>query len=351
MSEQIDLTLLAQSGVEALGEISSLEALEEARVKFFGDKSQLQQAQKRIPQIDPTERKEYGRQVNAARQALQESFEQAKLRVEETHWLAKIEADKPDLTLPGIRPNQLGALHPITIIAERVSQIFGQMGFQSVTGLEIETEYYNFTALNTPPGHPARDAQDTFYTDLGGDYVLRSHTSPVQIRALEEHGCPLRVMTYGKVYRNEETNARKLPFFHQMEILCVEEGIHFGHLKWTLERFIAELFGSEIEIRLRPDFFPFTEPSAEVDALCPFCKGSGCSTCGGKGWLELLGCGLVDPNVMAACKLEYPRYTGFAAGLGLERLAMIAFGIADIRELYRNDIRFLSQFEGMSYAR
>jgi phenylalanyl-tRNA synthetase alpha chain len=198
----------------------------------------------------------------------------------------------------------------------------------------VETEYYNFDALNTPPNHPARDEQDTFYTDVAPGVILRSQTSPVQIRALETHGVPIRVASFGRVYRNEETNARKMPFFHQLELLCVDRGISMANLKWTLEFFLSELFGKDTAIRLRPDYFPFTEPSCEVDGQCPFCEGAGCQVCGHKGWLELLGCGMVDPNVLDMAGVDSAIYTGFAAGLGLDRLAMIRYGIRDIRLLY-----------------
>ena len=240
---------------------------------------------------------------------------------------------------------QTGSFHPLTLITERIIQIFEHLGFRLVDGPELETEYYNFTALNTPEGHPARDEQDTFYTDLAPHVLLRSQTSPVQVRTVEQYGVPLQIMAHGRVYRNEEINARKLPFFHQFEILCIDQNINFGHLKWTLKAFLQELFDDQLEIRLRPDFFPFTEPSAEVDATCPFCKGKGCSTCGHRGWLELLGCGLVDPRVLEMRGLDPQKYSGFAAGLGLDRLAMLKYHIADIRHLYAGDLRFLKQFQ------
>jgi phenylalanyl-tRNA synthetase alpha chain len=215
-----------------------------------------------------------------------------------------------------------------------------------VEGPELETEYYNFDALNTPADHPARDSQDTFYTDAGANVLLRSQTSTVQVRVMEKHKdkLPLRIISPGRVYRNEEVNARKYPLFHQVEGLVIDKDVTFGQLKGTLNEFIRLIFGKPLRTRLRPDFFPFTEPSAELDCQCPFCMGKGCRTCGQRGWLELLGCGMVDPNVLAGAGIDPKVWSGFAFGMGIDRLAMLKYEINDIRHLFQSDMRFLEQF-------
>ena len=339
---------LIKEGQKAFLEADSKDELEKARIQFLGDKGELKAEQKKMATLSKEEKPLFGKALNTAKQALEEAFEEAKTKILAQSIQAKLKTETLDISLPSIPNCSVGALHPLTLITEEIIEIFKRLGFSLIDGPEIETEYYNFTALNTPEGHPARDEQDTFYTNLAPHILLRSQTSPIQVRALETHGVPLRVMSAGRVYRNEEINARKLPFFHQFEILCIEKNINFGHLKWTLQQFLSQLFQDEIEIRLRPDIFPFTEPSAEVDAKCPFCKGKGCSTCGGRGWLELLGCGLVDPNVLEMAKVNTQEYSGFAAGLGLDRLAMLKYNISDIRNLYSGDLRFLSQFSGLN---
>jgi phenylalanyl-tRNA synthetase alpha chain len=341
----INLDELTSEAGDAFSKVSNSKDLEALRVQYLGDKSELKAQQKLLGTLSKEERPAYGKKINDAKLAIEEAFTQAKERIELVELSESLEKEKIDISLPGISPVKSGSKHPLTLITQEIISIFTKIGFSQVDGPEIESEYYNFTSLNTPENHPARDEQDTFYTKVAPHILLRSQTSPVQVRSLEKYGAPLRIMAQGRVYRNEEVNARKLPFFHQFEILCVEEGINFGHLKWTLEYFLKELFGESVPIRLRPDFFPFTEPSAEVDAQCPFCKGKGCSTCGGRGWLELLGCGLVDPNVLEMAGIDSKKYTGFAAGLGLERFAMLKYGISDIRDFYTGDIRFLRQFQ------
>jgi phenylalanyl-tRNA synthetase alpha chain len=335
---------IAEAAIERFSRVETLGGLEEARIDYLGDKSSIQAAQKRIATLPAHERASFGKRVNEARASMKKAYEDAKRYVEARELEAKFQDEFLDVTLPGIKPNMIGSQHPLNLVASELVSIFNRLGFSLIEGPEIETEYYNFTALNTPPDHPARDEQDTFYTNLGSTVVLRSHTSPVQIRAMEKHGVPLRVMTHGRVYRNEETNARKLPFFHQFEFLCVEEKINFSHLRWTIQRFLNELFQEEVVIRLRPDFFPFTEPSAEVDARCLFCGGCGCATCGQKGWLELMGCGLVDPNVLEGLDIDTERFSGFAGGIGIERIAMLKYAVSDIRNFFRGDVRFLEQF-------
>ena len=339
-----NFTKLIQEAQSDFANTKNSDDLEKARVKYLGDKSELKAFQKKMGEVTKEEKPAYGKALNEAKQTIEGFFQSAKAQIDEKELNFKLQKEKIDTTLPGLRSNQIGSLHPLTLIAKEIVDIFTKLGFSLVDGPEIETEYYNFTALNTPDNHPARDEQDTFYTDIANHVLLRSQTSPVQVRSIEKYGVPIRIMSHGRVYRNEEVNARKLPFFHQFEILCVEEDINFAHLKWTLQQFLSELFQDDVKIRLRPDFFPFTEPSAEVDAQCPFCKGKGCSTCGGRGWLELLGCGMVDPNVLELAGVDTKKYSGFAAGLGLERFAMLKYGISDIRDFYSGDIRFLKQF-------
>jgi len=342
--------LLKQAKVFFSEELTSLEislnlkALEEARIKFLGEKSLLREKQRLIGKISAKQRPFLGKLINSATQEINELYSQAKEKLEEQKISESLKKEKIDVTLPGILNSPLGSLHPISIVAEEIEAIFSQLGFISIEGPEIETEYYNFTALNTPEGHPARDEQDTFYTNVSKETLLRSQTSPVQIRALEKYGSPLRAISFGKVYRNEETNARKLPFFHQLEILCVDKNITLRNLKWIIDYFFRKFFGRTIKFRLRPDFFPFTEPSFEVDAQCTFCSGHGCTTCGYKGWLELMGAGMVDPKVLENTKINSKTHSGFAAGLGVERFAMLKFGVSDIRDFYRGDLRFLNQF-------
>ena len=341
---ETEFSSLATSAQEAFSGVQDERTLEEERIRFLGDKSKLKDYQKLIATCEPERKAAFGKSVNALRQTVTDAFNIAKKRIEDKKLEERLQKEKIDVTLPGIRPVELGSLHPLTIVTGEIVNIFEKMGFEVFKSQEIETEYHNFTALNTPESHPARDEQDTFYTNIASHVILRSQMSPSQVRAMESKKLPLRIISHGRVFRNEETNARKLPFFHQLEVLCIDEEISFSHLKWTLQTFFNEFFGSEIPFRLRPDFFPFTEPSAEVDAQCVFCKGKGCSTCGGKGWLELLGCGLVDPNVLELSGIDSKKYSGFAAGLGLERFTMLKYGISDIRDLYTGDLRFLKQF-------
>lgn len=324
----------------AVNDSKSLEAL---RIKYLGEKSFLLTEQKNIRNISKDERPVYGKLLNELREYINNVYNEKKQFVEEKELESKLHKESVDITLPGI-PYELGHEHPISIVTKEIINIFHGMGFSVQEGPEVETDFYNFTALNTPPEHPARDEQDTFYTNIAPHVLLRSHTSTVQIRAMERLKPPLRIIAHGRVYRNEEVNARKMPFFHQLEILAVGKELTFGNMKWVLNEFIKKFFGKEIKTRFRPDFFPFTEPSAELDAQCPFCDGKGCSTCGTKGWLELLGCGMVDPNVLLAVNIDPNEWIGFAAGLGLERFTMLQYRIPDIRYFFTGDLRFLRQF-------
>ncbi|MBI3590499.1 MAG: phenylalanine--tRNA ligase subunit alpha [Candidatus Melainabacteria bacterium] len=328
--------------LEALNIIDS-KSLESFRIKYLGEKSFLINEQKNIKNVSQEERPAYGKFLNDLRNFIQAVYDDKKRIIEAKEIEDKLSREAIDVTLPGI-PYEAGHEHPISTVTNEIIDIFQGMGFSVVQGPEVETDFYNFTALNTPPEHPARDEQDTFYTNIAPHILLRSHTSTVQIRAMEKIKPPLRVLAHGRVYRNEEINARKMPFFHQLEILAVEKELTFGNMKWVLNEFIKNFFGKEIKTRFRPDFFPFTEPSAELDAQCPFCDGKGCGTCGNRGWLELLGCGMVDPNVLTSVNIDPNEWIGFAAGLGLERFTMLKYKIPDIRYFFTGDLRFLKQF-------
>lgn len=296
--------------------------------------------------VAPENRRDYGQAVNRLKQAVEAGLDQLEERLAAEEASAKRDARKLDVTLPGRRPH-IGALHPVTHVTRVIEDIFAELGYSVAEGPEIENDRHNFELLNMPAGHPARDTQDTFFLENG--LLLRTHTSPVQIRTmLTRQEPPIRVICPGRVFRNDN-DLRHSPMFHQVEGLAVAEGITFGHLKGTLDAFVKRLFTADTGVRLRPSFFPFTEPSAEVDISCPFCAGSGeiegapCGTCSATGWLEILGSGMVDPRVLAACGIDPARYSGFAFGLGLDRVAMIRYGIPNIRALFDNDERLLRQ--------
>lgn len=331
---------------EALQEIAAAKdskQLNDIRVKYCGNKSTLTAARKGMRDLSKEDKPVMGKLINEVQTAVESSLTQAMDAISSAELNAKLAKESVDVTLPATA-KALGHIHPLTKVTEEIIQIFGTMGFSLVDGPEVESPYYNFTALNTPEDHPARDEQDTFYTELGEDYLLRSHTSNIQIRAMEKLKPPFRIIGQGRVYRNEEVNARKMPFFHQLEVMMVDEDVNFGNMKWVLNEFIKQFFGESLPTRFRPDFFPFTEPSAELDAQCVFCKGKGCNTCGGRGWLELFGCGMVDPNVLEMAGIDSKKYSGFAAGLGLDRFTMLKYKINDIRLMFNGDQRFLEQF-------
>lgn len=337
---------LLQAEQEALAALDKAEtslALEEIRLNYMGGKGVLTSILRGLGELSKDERPKVGAQANLVKEKIQAKMDERKAAILALEISQRLGEEKIDVTLPGFG-RELGHLHPMTQLTEELTQIFYGMGFSVEDGPEIETEYYNFDALNTPCDHPARDEQDTFYTNLGDHVILRSQTSPMQIRAMERRKPPFRFVVSGRVYRNEEINARKYPIFHQMEGLLVDRDVTFGQLKGTLNEFIRLLFGKPLKTRFRPDFFPFTEPSAELDCECPFCTGSGCRTCGHRGWLELLGCGMVDPAVLEGVGIDPMEWSGFAFGIGLERLAMLKYGINDIRHFYNSDLRFLKQF-------
>ena len=332
--------------VEELQEVALLEIqrapdaeeLERLRVKYLGRKGRLTQILRSLGQLDPEARRRVGQAANLAKESLEAALSQtleALKRAARRAAVAEI-----DVTLPGRRARR-GHLHPLTRITDEVCDIFLHLGFETVTGPEVELDYYNFEALNIPANHPARDMQDTFYfTD---QVLLRTHTSPMQIRVMEQRQPPVRIIAPGKVYRRDSDMTHS-PMFHQVEGLLVDRGVTFADLKGVLTQFVHEMFGPEVGLRFRPSYFPFTEPSAEIDIACVICRGEGCRVCKITGWLEILGAGLVHPAVFEAVGYDPETYTGFAFGLGVERIAMLKYGIDDIRLFYDNDLRFLRQF-------
>jgi len=337
------LEKVESEALSALQSADSAQSLEEIRLNYLGQKGQLTLVLKGLGQLTKEERPAVGQLANTVKERIQAVLDQRKQSLFSKELEQRLSGESIDVTLPG-SGQQLGHIHPLTQITEEIITIFYGMGFEVAEGPEVETEFYNFDALNTPPDHPARDEQDTFYTNLGSSSLLRSQTSTVQIRVMEKRKPPLRVISPGRVYRNEEINARKYPLFHQVEGLLIDRDVTFGQLKGTLNEFIRLLFGKPLNTRFRPDFFPFTEPSAELDSQCPFCMGTGCRTCGHRGWLELLGCGMVDPNVLQGVSIDPEQWSGFAFGMGIERLAMLKYGVNDIRHFYSSDLRFLEQF-------
>jgi phenylalanyl-tRNA synthetase alpha chain len=335
-----------ERGGRAFTDAGSLEDLEAAKVSILGRKSPLAEVQRALGSLPAEARADLGRRVNEARAELQAAFEQRKVGLEREAEDVLDDVDRLDLSLPGRRPRS-GSLHPFSLIQYEIVDIFTRMGYRVVEGPEVEDEWHNFDALNIPPDHPARTSMDTTFVDVPGhpDLVLRTHTSPMQIRTMESQEPPVYVVVPGRVYRNEEITARNMPVFHQVEGLVVDEGITFADLKGTLETFHRALLGENREIRLTPSFFPFVEPGAQVDVSCFVCDGAGCRTCSFTGWLELMGSGMVHPNVLRNCGYDPERYTGFAFGGGYDRLAMIRYGIPDIRLLWDSDVRFLEQFE------
>ncbi len=326
--------------------VDSLLKLEELRVKYLGRKGVLAELTAGIGAVPPQERAGFGQKVNVLKNTLNALVaEKQKLFSPRS---GQSPASSFDIGMPGINQN-LGHLHPITQVVDEICGIFTSMGFVAVSGPEIETEYNNFTGLNIPLEHPSREAFDTFYLKPAGGnqrqrYLLRSHTSPVQVRVMKTAKPPLAVVVPGRVYRPDAVDASHLFMFHQIEGFMVDKGIRFSDLKGVLDVFVKRVFGKDVKTRFRPHFFPFTEPSAEVDVSCIICKGKGCSVCGKKGWLEILGSGMIHPNVFKNVGYEPKKYSGFAFGMGIERIAMLKYGINDIRLFFENDLRFLRQF-------
>ena len=341
MKEQLEqIRLQALSAMDEAKDAAELDAL---RVRFLGKKGELTAVLKQMGKLSPEERPIMGQAANAVRAALEEKLEVRKTELDAAALEAKLVAEKLDVTIPGT-PVATGYKHPMTKALDEATDIFVSMGFTIVEGPEVELSDYNFTKLNTEEGHPARDRSDTFYITEDDSVLLRTQTSPMQIRVMEQMKPPIRIIAPGRVFRKDEVDATHSPMFHQIEGLVVDEGITMGDLKGTLEMLVKKLYGENSVIRLRPHHFPFTEPSCEVDIQCFKCHGEGCSTCKGEGWIELLGAGMVHPKVLEGCGIDTEKYSGFAFGIGLERMAMRRFQISDLRLIFENDIRFLSQF-------
>lgn len=335
---------LEQIKAQALEQIKASdmpEKLNEVRVKFLGKKGELTAVLKGMKDVAPEERPKVGQLVNETRAAIEELLEETKVKMEAAIREEKMKAEVIDVTLPS-KKSTVGHRHPNTIALEEVERIFVGMGYEVVEGPEVEYDLYNFEKLNIPDGHPAKDEQDTFYVNK--DIVLRTQTSPVQARVMEQGKLPIRMIAPGRVFRSDEVDATHSPSFHQIEGLVIDKNVSFADLKGTLEVFAKELFGEETKTKFRPHHFPFTEPSAEVDVTCFKCGGKGCRFCKGSGWIEILGCGMVHPHVLEMCGIDPEEYSGFAFGVGLERIALLKDEIDDMRLLYENDIRFLKQF-------
>ena len=328
---------LKQRAFEGLSLIKDENSLECFRIAYLGKKGEVLELMKELRNIPPEDRPEFGQKANDLRSALTERFESVKNNIRNT---SLGHNEFLDISLPGRRIPS-GYLHPINIVLEEVCGIFERMGFNIVTGPNIELDYYNFEALNLPKDHPARDMQDTFY--ISDSVVLRTHTSPMQVRVMEKQLPPVSIIAPGKVYRRD-SDVSHTPMFHQVEGLLVDKNITFGDLKGTLTGFLHQIFDSKVKLRFRPSFFPFTEPSAEVDIQCVMCGGEGCRTCSQSGWLEILGSGMVDPAVYGFVDYDPEIYSGFAFGMGIERITMLKYGINDIQLFFKNDMRFLSQF-------
>ncbi len=335
------LEQIREEALRQIREAGALEGLNEVRVGFLGKKGKLTAVLKSMKEVAPEDRPRVGQLVNEAREQIEKALEDARTKMEEKLREARLKAEVIDVTLPG-KKNRRGHRHPNTIAMEEVERIFIGMGYEVVEGPEVEKDYYNFEAMNIPADHPARDEQDTFY--VNGDILLRTQTSPVQARVMEKGRLPIRMIAPGRVFRSDEVDATHSPSFHQIEGLVVDKNITFADLKGTLAEFAKELFGEDTRVKFRPHHFPFTEPSAEVDVSCFKCKGAGCRFCKGSGWIEILGCGMVHPHVFEMCGIDPKEYTGFAFGIGLERISLLKYEIDDMRLLYENDIRFLNQF-------
>ena len=335
------LQAIREEALKQIRESNRLDKLNEVRVSFLGKKGELTAVLKGMKNVDPKERPFVGQMVNETREAIEEFLEETKKKLEEKAREEKMKQEVIDVTLPAKKIN-VGHRHPNTIALEEVERIFVGMGYEVVEGPEIEYDLYNFEKLNIPANHPAKDEQDTFY--INKDIVLRTQTSPVQARIMEQGKLPIRMIAPGRVFRADEVDATHSPSFHQIEGLVIDKNITFADLKGTLQEFAQELFGPETKTKFRPHHFPFTEPSAEVDVSCFKCGGKGCRFCKGSGWIEILGCGTVHPNVLRMCGIDPDEYTGFAFGVGLERIALLKYEIDDMRLLYENDVRFLKQF-------
>ena len=335
-----ELEALTETAIKAINDAQSLTVLDNVRVEYLGKKGKVTGLLKGLGKLPSDERPKVGAKINVAKETLQTLINEQKETLENAALSARMAEERIDVTLPG-RNNTVGGLHPITRTMQRIEDFFIRIGYQIETGPEIEDDYHNFEALNIPAHHPARAMHDTFYIDE--KTVLRTHTSPVQIRTMEQQQPPIRIICPGRVYRCD-SDLTHTPMFHQVEGLVVDKDISFADLKGTVDQFLKAFFEADLPVRFRPSYFPFTEPSAEVDIQCAMCAGEGCRICSRTGWLEVMGCGMVHPNVFEACNVDTELYTGFAFGMGVERLAMLRYGVTDLRMFFENDVRFLRQF-------
>jgi len=335
-----ELSSVVQQALDEVAACGDLAALDEARVRWLGKKGALTEQLKSLGALPAAERPAAGQRINEAKVRLQDTIEARRALLESAEVERKLAAGRIDVTAPG-RGEERGGLHPVTKARLRIESLFRRAGFEVASGPEIEDDFHNFEALNIPPNHPARAMHDTFY--FGDGRLLRTHTSPVQVRAMLERGAPLAVIAPGRVYR-VDYDMTHAPMFHQLEGLVVDEKVSFANMKAALHGFLQQYFERDLAMRLRPSYFPFTEPSAEVDMSCVFCGGSGCRTCKHTGWMEIAGCGMVHPNVLEASGIDPERFSGYAFGFGLDRLAMLRYGVNDLRLFFENDLRFLKQF-------
>ena len=335
------LKAIREEAVSKILESENLDKLNEIRVAYLGKKGQLTEVLKGMKDVAPEDRPKVGQMVNETRASIEEKMEEVKNNLAAKAREAKLKAEVIDVTLPA-KKNKIGHLHPNTVALEELEKIFVGLGYEVVEGPEVEYDYYNFEALNIPANHPAKDEQDTFY--INRNMVLRTQTSSVQVHVMENEKPPIRIISPGRVFRSDEVDATHSPSFHQVEGLVIDKNVTFADLKGTLQEFAKELFGADTKVKFRPHHFPFTEPSAEMDVTCFKCGGKGCRFCKGEGWIEILGCGMVHPHVLEMSGIDPEEYTGFAFGVGLERIALLKYEIDDMRLLYENDDRFLSQF-------
>ncbi len=339
--EKIKEAALKQINDAGLLEKDALDALNDVRVSFLGKKGELTAVLKSMKEVAAEERPKVGAMVNETRDVIEAALQEAKTRLEAAAMNERLKSEKIDVTLPSDR-KRMGHRHPNTLALEELERIFIGMGYEVVEGPEVERDYYNFEALNIPEGHPAKDEQDTFY--INGDILLRTQTSSTQVHEMEKGKLPIKMISPGRVFRSDAVDATHSPSFHQVEGLLIDEKVSFSDLKGTLAVFAKELFGENTKVRFRPHHFPFTEPSAEMDVSCFKCGGKGCRFCKGEGWIEILGCGMVHPHVLEMSGIDPIKYRGFAFGIGQERIALLKYGIDDMRLLYENDVRFLKQF-------
>lgn len=335
------LQSIREHALERLNQAADTGALEQIRVAVLGKKGELTALLRSMGQLAPEERPAMGQKVNELRALIEEKLAERESALKEREKEARLQKEAIDVTLP-VEPRTSGAMHPCSIVLDQLLTIFTGMGFEVVEGPEVEYDHYNFELLNLPKNHPARDAQDTFYID--DNIVLRTHTSPVQARIMTTRKPPIRIVCPGRTYRVDEADATHSPVFQQIEGLVIDEGISMSDLKGTLDAFASRLYGEGITTRFRPSYFPFTEPSAEVDLTCANCKGAGCRVCKGTGWIEVLGAGMVNPKVLEMCGIDPGKYTGFAFGIGIERITMLKYGVPNMKYLWENDVRFLKQF-------